>query len=69
MTSSSGGEVTEVLQITDERVPVVIIHVGDDPLLCGCVLCCGVCHIAWLLSRFDLDRELKPSEIWKLKSE
>lgn len=58
MTSSKGGEVTEVLEIADERVLMVVIHVGDDSLLCGHILCDRVRHCPWLLSGSYLDQEL-----------
>lgn len=58
MTSSKGGEVTEILEIADERVLMVVVHVGNDSLLCGHILCDRVCHCPWLLSGSYLDQEL-----------
>lgn len=49
ITGGEGGKVTEVLEEADERVLVVIVHMGDDASLRSCFLGGRVGHglIRW----------------------
>lgn len=35
-----GGEMTKMLQVADERILMIFVHVRYDPLLWTCVRCC-----------------------------
>lgn len=45
ITGREGGKVTEVLEEADERILVVVVHVGDNASLSGCFLGGRVCHV------------------------
>ncbi len=40
VTSGGGGEMAEMLQISDERILMIIVHVRDDSLFRIAVRCC-----------------------------